>query len=241
MNSSTKPPQPARKFNFDTDFQAEDERLRTEMLRQQELENFPEEVEPVVVAPSFSEDEMQQACRTALEQGIQQGRQEAQQMVESAVLSVLERTLSQMELLLNAEQQRLELAQMIALNTTIATIKKIWPNILQQLGLPLIESTLRQSMEYNPEEPRIVVRVHDSLLDAVVQRLPQLQQQQAFAGKVIVLSDAGVIAGDCKIEWADGGLERLSRTLSQQLDSALERLLSALKTSQNVDPERNEQ
>lgn len=236
MSSSTKvPPTEARRFNFDNDFQVEDERMRAEMARQQEPADQPVYTPP----PSFSEEEIQNASRTALEQGIQQGREEARQMVENALAAVIENAVSQMESLLNAEQARVDLVQKIALNTTIATIKKIWPSILQQLGLPLIESTLRQSMDYNPEEPRLVVRVHDSLLDAVVQRLPQIQAQQAFAGKVIVLADVNVISGDCKIEWADGGMERLSRTLSQQLDNALERLISNLNSSQNVDPERN--
>lgn len=240
MNSSTKPPtvNQARKFNFDMDFKIEDERMRAEIKRQHETELHAEE-EHVYVAPSFSEAELQQACRDALEQGIQQGRDEAKQTIDTVLLTMTDRLIKQIEVLLTGEQERIELAQRIALNTTVATIKKIWPSILQQLGLPLLESTLRQAMEYNNEEPRIVVRVHDTLLDAVVQRLPQLQEQQAFAGKVIVLADAGVIAGDCKIEWADGGLERISRTLSQQLDSALERLLSTLNSSQNVDPERN--
>lgn len=239
MNSFTKPPvaQQTRKFGFDMDFKAEDDRMRAER-RQQDMEPAPDSFAHPV-APSFSEDELQQACRDAMEQGIQRGRAESAQAVETVLASMTGQFVAQTTALLEAEQSRTAMAQEIALGTTIATIKKVWPDILRQLGLPLIESTLRQSMDYNPEEPRLVVRVHDTLLDAVVKNLPQLQAQQAFAGKVIVIADAGVIAGDCKIEWADGGLERISRTLSQQLDEAWERLLSTLHSSQNIDPERN--
>ena len=239
MNSSTKPPNEARRFNFDMDFKVEDERMRAEMSRQRETSQHVEDQQPYAPPPTFSEEELQQACRDALEKGIQQGRDESRQTVETVMVAIIERAVAQLDMLLAAEQQRIEMSQKIALNATIATIKKIWPGILQKLGMELIESTLRQGMEYNNEEPRIVVRVHDSLLDEVVRRLPQLQSQEAFAGKVIVLADAGVIAGDCKVEWADGGLERISRTLSQQLDNALERLLSTLNSPQNVDPERN--
>lgn len=239
MNSSTKPPiSQTRKFQFDNDFEVENERMKLEALRRQEQEETFEETEVFVPAPVFSEEELQQACRDALEQGIQQGREEAKHSVENILTSLTGNALVQLENLVSTEHERNQLAEKIALHTTIATIKKIWPSILKQFGLSLVEDTIRQSMEYNNEEQRIVIRVHDTMLDAVIKSLPQLQEQAAFAGKVIVIADQGVIAGDCKIEWADGGMERLSRTLSQQLDTALERLLSTLNSSQNADPER---
>lgn len=239
MNSSTKPPT-TKKFQFDTDFEVEDERLRVDSLRQHENElKALEDQQVYVPEPVYSQADLDNAREEALHQGLQQGAGEAKGSIESTLTSLVDSAIASIDLMLAAEHTRNVTAKEIALNTTMATIKKIWPQVLQRLGQDFVETTIRQSMESNPEESRIVIRVHDTMLDPIVKRLPQLQEQQAFAGKVIVLSDTGVMAGDCKVEWADGGMERISRNLSLQLDSALERIMSSLSnTTQNIDPER---
>jgi flagellar assembly protein FliH len=243
MNSSIKPPATnnitgARKFQFDTDFKQEEDRMRIESMRQHEQQIQPEE-SPHTPAQVFSEDEVNQLRDETLQNGLRQGRMEALQEVEQSIAVLSAAIIDKLGDLLARELLREKMAQDIAVKTTLVTIKKIWPQILDKLGFELVENTIRQSMQYNPEESRIVVRVHDKMLDPIVKRLPQLQDQQAFAGKVIVIADPNVIAGDCRIEWADGGLDRLSRTLSQQMDAALDRILSSLSTStQNADPER---
>jgi flagellar assembly protein FliH len=57
-------------------------------------------------------------------------------------------------------------------------------------------------------EPRLVVRVHEDQFDAVNERVQEIATQRAYAGKVIVLADPDTVPGDCRVEWADGGIER---------------------------------
>jgi flagellar assembly protein FliH len=234
MNSFTKPPG-AKKFQFNNDFEEDGKR------HEQEMHAHEEEIfeEPEIVAPVFSEEEIELARKEGVQHGFDQGLSEAKNSIQNTLIAVIDNAVGGLQALLAAEEQRTAMAQEIAITTTIGTIKKVWPHVLQQLGPSFIEATIRQSMDYNPEEPRIVVRVHDTMLETVVKSLPQLQEQQAFAGKVIVVADDSVIAGDCKVEWADGGLERVSRVLSKQIDEALDRTLSSIsKPSQNTDAER---
>jgi flagellar assembly protein FliH len=227
MNSSTKiPGGPAQKFKFDVDFELEEERLRLEMLRQEEAARHALE-NPVQII-TYSEDELRAAREESFQLGYEQGLADAKKGIEQAIADLTDQALFKMEGLLNQEEKRWENVQRVAITTTMATLKKFWPQMMQHMGVQLVEDTIRQSLEVNNEEARIVVRVHDTLLDHVVARLPQLKEQQAFAGKVIILSDDHIAAGDCKVEWADGGLERLSRTLSQQLDGAFNRILAHL-------------
>lgn len=237
MNSSTKPPMttPARKFQFDTDFEQEEERFRVESLRQHEQEVHHEHPAQV-----FSEEEVRSIREENLQSGLRQGRMEALQEIEQSIAALSSNIVDKVDELLTAELQREKMMYEIAVKTTIGAIKKIWPQILNHLGMELVETTIRQSLDMNAEEARIVIRVHDTMLDAIVKRLPQLQEQEAFAGKVIVIADQNVISGDCKIEWADGGLDRLNRTLSQQVDAALDRILTSFSNpnAQIADPER---
>ncbi|MDB5477862.1 MAG: putative Flagellar biosynthesis protein [Alphaproteobacteria bacterium] len=233
MNSSTNPPSSTRKYQFDTDFDAEEERRLIEALAHQEQEAHQYDASQHA-AQHYSGQELEQARGEAFQAGFENGLKEATQAIENTLNSAINALIVNISGLLEGEEARWKMTQETALRTTMATIKKIWPAIVKKLGQDAVEATLRQSMDYNPEETRIVVRVHDTILDAIVQRLPQLKEQHAFAGKVIIIADEKVQAGDCKIEWADGGLERLSRTLSANLDDAMDRILANISSHMDI-------
>jgi flagellar assembly protein FliH len=237
MNSSTNPPMTkSQKFKFDVDFDLEEERLRVEAeKREEEQRRAAVKMEEATKAVTYSEEEMTREKEAAYQKGLMDGEARAKQSLEHAISELVDRVAGKLRFLLEKEEERDRLLKETALTTTLAAIKKIWPQVTMNLGQTLVEDTIRQSLELNPLETRIVVRVHDSMLDAVVERLPQLKDSQAFAGKIIVLADDTVAAGDCKVEWADGGLERLSRTLSQQLDDAMTRVISRLMVPQPKD------
>ena len=236
MSSFTNtPPKQAKKFQFDNDFEQEEEST----LHHPDIHaHEPVDIEPP--APVFSEADLASTRQQAFQQGVEQGKTEARNGIESNLSVVAQGITVALGNLLANEDQRLQQMNEIVLRTTMATLKKIWPTIAQAQAASLVEHTVRQSLEYNPEESRIVIRVHDTILDTLIQHLPQIQAQQAFAGKIIVLADQTVGPSDCKVEWADGGMERLSRNVSVQIDLALERILVSFNTSnsQNADPER---
>ena len=233
MNSSIKPPTSSRKFNFDLDFEMEEERVRLELMRQEELARYVADTPAPV---QFSEDQLTRAREESYQLGFDQGLSDARKEIEQNLSEILQHVIFKLDSMLTEENARWETAQRLAIATVIATLKKFWPQLLQQLGAQVVEDTIRQSLELNNAEPRIVVRVHDSVLDAVVNRLPHLKEQEAFAGKVIVLADEHVAIGDCKVEWADGGMERLARTLSMQMDDALNRILAAIPKERPATP-----
>lgn len=240
MSSSTNPPiTQSRRYQFDLDF--EEERVRLEALRQEESLRQAHSNDPVTeaIAPTFSELELSQARQESFQLGYDQGLADAKKSIEKQVGELAERMITKLRFMLDQEDKRTQTAKEMALRTSVASLKRLWPQFMQALGAETVEETIRQAMEMNNQETRIVVRVHDTLLDAVVKALPHLQEQQAFSGKVIVLADESVLLGDCKVEWADGGLERLSRTLSQQLDHVLDHLLATISSSnEQIDSER---
>jgi flagellar assembly protein FliH len=237
MNSFTNPPMAkSQKFQFEVDFDLEEERLRTEeATREAEKRRAMHDLEESAKPLSYSDEEMTREKDTAYRKGMAEGEAKPKQSLEQILADALIRATKDLEALTEKETAREKEAHEIALTMTLSAIKKAWPQIVQSLGQGLVEDTIRQSLELNPNESRIVVRVHDSILDAIVDRLPHIKDGAAFAGKVIVLADDSVAAGDCKVEWADGGLERLSRTLSQQLDDAVTRVLSRLTAIQPKD------
>src|SRR3546814_15720654 len=71
------------------------------------------------------------------------------------------------------------------------------------------------------EEPRLVLRVSDGILDLIKPRIDVLTMRSGFAGRVVILAEDGMVDGDCRIEWADGGVERSAARLSTEIEGAV--------------------
>ena len=57
-----------------------------------------------------------------------------------------------------------------------------------------------------------MVRINDSLYENARERIEKLSRQSGFEGRLVILAEPSIGTGDCKIEWADGGvvLERVA-------------------------------
>ena len=54
--------------------------------------------------------------------------------------------------------------------------------------------------------PHLVVRINDSLYEAAHERIERMAKQSGFEGRLVILAEPEIATGDCRIEWADGGV-----------------------------------
>lgn len=134
-------------------------------------------------------------------------------------------TLSQLEsrmIHLIENFQAVHKAQEASLRAAVlAVARKILPDFTSRHGMQEIESMLAGVIGDMLHEPRLVVRIHESQFDTVNTRIHEITTQKAYAGKVVVLADAEVAVGDCRIEWADGGIERNAEATWQDIEKAV--------------------
>jgi len=81
------------------------------------------------------------------------------------------------------------------------------------------------------DEPRLVIRVADAMLDPVTTRLTALAEQQGHTAKLVFIADATLAPADCRIEWADGGAERDIARLWGDIDRAVANALRSTSPS----------
>jgi flagellar assembly protein FliH len=53
------------------------------------------------------------------------------------------------------------------------------------------------------------------------EKIQNISTQRAFPGKIVILADAEVTSGDCRIEWADGGIERNTSATTKSIEQTL--------------------
>lgn len=75
--------------------------------------------------------------------------------------------------------------------------------------------------------PHIVVRVHESLHAIAKGKLDEIARARHFEGRVVVLAEGGIAPGDCRIEWADGGMIRDRAATEQAIAEVVEGYVAA--------------
>ena len=103
----------------------------------------------------------------------------------------------------------------------LAIARKVLPDFAQRHGLQEIEAVVAGVIGEMTGEPRLVVRVNERQFDTVNEALKAVTEKQGYSGKIVLVADAEVKANDCRVEWADGGVERNLDALWQNLTKTL--------------------
>lgn len=207
------------KFLFDVSFDDEVEEPATAVE-----EDLPPPPPP---PPSFSEDELAEARSLAYLAGQEAGELAALERIEAAALDSLGRIEVQIAAAMEAFVARGEDSDRATLRIALAIARKLLPATAERQGLAEMEAVIAAALADARDEPRLVVRVAESLYDTLQARIGAVAQARGYAGKVILLGDDTLLPGDCLVEWADGGTERRMSRIWQALDAQLETLLKA--------------
>lgn len=201
------------KFLFETSFEAEDLGASgAEPLRKPP-------------PPKFSEADLEQARVEGHAAGKSVGAQEAMQTIEQQISQATNAISTEMNALSEAQIKSNERHGREALEVALSVVRKLFPRLADMNGLAEIEAVVRDCLERLRNEPRIVIRICDSLLDPVEARLGELAVQAGFEGKIVYLSQDGLNPGDVRVEWADGGAERDSEQLWREIDQITARII----------------
>ncbi len=203
----------SEKFLFDTSFEPED-MDRSVMPGQKPAK------------PKFREEDLERARTEGLAAGKESGRQEAMQSIEQQISQALSTISEKLTGLSLAQVQASERQIRGAIDAALTVMRKMFPRLAGRHGLAEIESVVCDCLERLRTEPRIVIRIADSLLDQVEQRVSQLAARAGFEGKIVFLSQEGLHPGDIRVEWADGGAERDSDRVWHEIDQINTRTLA---------------
>lgn len=202
----------ARKFLFDVSFDAPDPPL-----------------EPGT--PAFVGTDLEAARAEAYAAGLQAGLAEAAAGAEARTADAIGALADAAARLLEVRRSASEAIERDALALVRTVLQKAVPALCRRDPLAEFEALVAQCLGELIDEPRLVLRVADQDFDAIEARIGPLVKQAGFAGKLVLLADAALSAGDGRIEWADGGAERTLPRFMAELDTMLARTLS--EESQN--------
>jgi flagellar assembly protein FliH len=177
--------------------------------------------------PSFSRADLAAAETTARAEGHAAGRAEALAAHEAQLAAALTAIGEGLTALAAASEDMKSAGERQSLELCRAIIPKLFPSLVKSQGLAEIVALVARAMRELADEPRLVLRLPDALFAAAKPQLETLAASTSFAGKLVILGDEALAGADCRVEWADGGIERdLGRTW-REVEAAIVRALTA--------------
>ncbi len=197
---------PLRKFMFDRSFDggasaAAPERART----------------PVTLKP----EQLDALKKEAYDLGVIAGKKAGGEESDKALRTTLSYIDKKIDALMQNFQNLQQEQDVLLREAIMAIARKLLPDYTARHGLQEIQVMLTEAIAEMVHEPRMVVRINESEFDAVNTKIHEITVQKAYAGKVVVLADETIALGDCRIEWADGGIERNVQTTWKNVEDTV--------------------
>jgi flagellar assembly protein FliH len=142
----------------------------------------------------------------------------------AAALDRIAQSLAEASGKLSAIETRLECE---AVEVAVAVAKKLAPALIEREPFAEISALASDCFRQLVTAPHIAVRVSDGLYAAAREKLEDLVRARGFEGRLVVLAESDIGTGDCRIEWADGGVNRDSASADAAIGEAVARYLSA--------------
>jgi flagellar assembly protein FliH len=179
------------------------------------------------IAPAAHEAAVAEARAKAYRDGVAAAVAEA----EARAAVALERVAGGLEELarrLAAVEARLEAE---AVEVAVAVARKLAPELIAREPLAEIAALARGCFAQLVAAPHVVVRVSDTLHAPAREQLEQTARLHGFDGRLIVLGEPDIAPGDCRIEWADGGIVRDRAATDADIAEAVNRYAAARRAA----------
>ena len=93
-----------------------------------------------------------------------------------------------------------------AVDVAVAVARKLAGELIAREPLGEITALVGDCFAQLVSAPHLVVRINESLYETAHTRIETLAKQNGFAGRLVILAEPEIRTGDCRIEWADGGV-----------------------------------
>jgi flagellar assembly protein FliH len=178
---------------------------------------------------------LEQAEAVAFARGLAQGAQEGKAEAEKRVGAVADRIVNGVTALnqkLAAVEARMETE---AVEVAVAVARKLAPQLVAKEPFAEIAALAIDCFRNLVRCPHVVVRVNDALHETAREKLDEIVRRLSPDTRVVVLAEPEIALGDCRIEWADGGIDRNSAAIAAAVDEAVSRYINARRSAAGVD------
>jgi len=168
-------------------------------------------------------DAESQAYRNGFAAGLAQAQSDAAQQA-SVALGVIAEAMERLHKGLGGIEARLEAE---AVQVAVAVAGKLAPELIAREPFAEISAVAGESFTHLVKAPHVAVHIDAVIYDTAKSKLDEIAHARGFEGRLVVMSDATMAPGDCRIEWADGGVLRDRTATLAAIDDLVARYMAA--------------
>jgi len=168
------------------------------------------------------------AHRQGFEAGQAQARTEQNERIARALNSLAEQAI-QLDGKLKDIEARLECE---AVQVAFSVASKLAPELIAREPFAEIEVLATECFRQIIATPQISIRVSADIHDTARQKLEDIARARGFDGRLDVAADPTLTQGNCRIEWAEGGVIRDREATLKVIDEAVQRYIAARSAPQ---------
>jgi flagellar assembly protein FliH len=198
------------KFMFDIDFSAPD-RSR-------------EKVPPAEVAQKVAAAEAK-GYRDGFDAGQREAKAESDRRTALA-LEEIKIAMQGIAACLAGVESRMETE---AVDVAVAVARKLCSELIAAEPLGELSGLVSECFSHLVSTPHLVVRVNDQLYEAARERIERLVKPSGFQGRLVILAEPEIATGDCRIEWADGGVVLERAAIEAKINELVGRYIASRK------------
>ena len=114
-----------------------------------------------------------------------------------------------------------------AVDVAIAVARKLCSELITREPLGEVTALVSDCFAQLVSTPHLVVRINESLYEAAHERIDRLAKQSGFSGRLVILAEPEIESGDCRIEWADGGVVLERAAIEAKIDELVGRYVAS--------------
>ncbi|EJW13179.1 FlbE protein [Rhodovulum sp. PH10] len=178
------------------------------------------------VALAEHEAALKAAEARGYQKGVTAAEVQARTQAERQTAAAFERIAGSLAVLANelpALSKRIE-TQSVEVATAVG--RKLAPALIETQPFAEIAALVEGCFRELIGTPHVVVRVGEGLYELARERLGDIARARGFDGRLVVLGEAEIAPGDCRIEWADGGIVRDHAAVEAAIADAVARWIA---------------
>jgi flagellar assembly protein FliH len=180
---------PAQRFTFDRAFPETADR------------RVPLEKKEPAITVSEHEKLLAMTSAAARQEGFAAGKAEAEDEFTAQLARAMDQVAMALELLRSDLDGIRDMASDEAIRIGHGVARKLAGRLMDDAPMALIEDAARRIFEDLRGQPHVAVRVADGLLEAARERMQAVAREKGFEGRLIVMGEPEIAAGDVRIEW----------------------------------------
>jgi flagellar assembly protein FliH len=121
-----------------------------------------------------------------------------------------------------------------AVEVAVAVASKLAPELVAREPLAEMTALATGCFRHLVAAPHVVVRVNEGMHESAKQAIDEVVRRCGLESRLVVLAEPEIAPGDCRIEWADGGIVRDSAATAAAIEEAVSRYIEARLASASM-------